>query len=104
MIGPPFGGEAQQKLDDVAVPDIGLGRCYPLAHRRRKRDLGQERRRHGKDRGIGLEDDTVATARGNPSARLVDGAYGSAEMDRGTVPAAFGLEIPDKRTMAFPAA
>ena len=89
MIGPPFRGEAQQNFDDIAEPDIGSG-CCPLARRRRQRDFGQERERHGKDRGVGLERGAVATAHGNPSAGLVNRRYGSAEMDRGSVPAAFG--------------
>src|SRR6266436_851876 len=100
MIGPPFCREAQQDLDDVAEPDIGIG-CYPLARRRRKRDFGQERQWRCNDRGIGLEDGAVVTACGNPSACLVDGRYGSAEMDRGIVPAAFGFEILDERAIAF---
>src|SRR5580704_6664182 len=92
MIGPPFRGEAQQDLDDVAEPDIGRG-CYLFARRRRKHDFGQEQRWHGNDRGIALEDGAVATASGNPSGHLVDRGYASAEMDRGTVPAAFGCEV-----------
>src|SRR5262249_33532262 len=99
MVGPPFRGEAQQNLDDVAKPDIGGG-GRPFARGRRKRDFGQERRRHGNNRSIGLEDGTVATASGNSSARLVDGGDSSAEVDRG-VTAAFGLEIPDKGAKTF---
>src|SRR5207237_7205424 len=100
MIGPPFRREAQQNLDDVAKADIGNG-CCPLARRRRKRDFGQERRWRCDDRGIGLEDGAVAAASGNPSARLADRGYGSAEMDRGAAPAAFGCEILDQRAIAF---
>src|SRR5438128_1557897 len=101
MIGPPFRCEAQQDLDDVAEPDIGNG-CYPLARRRRKRDFGHERQWRCNDRSIGLEDGAVVTASGNPSARLVDGGYASAEMDRGIVPAAFGLEMLDEPAIALP--
>src|SRR5262249_47337959 len=92
--------EAQQDLNDVAEPDISRGGC-PLACRRRKRDFGQQWRWYGNDRSIGLEDGAVVTASGNPSRRLVDGGYASAEMDCGTLPAAFGCEICDKRAMAF---
>src|ERR1700738_4835533 len=99
MISPPFGCEAQQDLDDIAVPDIGSG-CRPLARRRRKRDFGQERQWRCDDRSIGLEDGAVVTASGNPSGRLVDGGYASAEMDRGIVPAAFGFEILGERAIA----
>ena len=99
LIGPPFRCKAQQYLDDIAEPDIGSGSCYPLARRRRQRDFGQDRRRHGKDRSIGLENGAVATACGDPCARLVDRGDRSAETDRGAVPAAFGFEILDKRAI-----
>ncbi|MGC2200518.1 MAG: hypothetical protein WA633_10290, partial [Stellaceae bacterium] len=41
------------------------------------------------------------TTRGDPSAARVDGRHGSAEMDRGAVPAAFGYEIFDERAIAL---
>src|SRR6266404_3790212 len=100
MISPPFRCEAQQNLDDVAEPDIGSG-PYPLARRRRKRDFGQEREWHGKDRGIGLEGGAAAAPCGKPSAGLLDGRHGSAEMDRGAVPATIGNEMLDERAVAL---
>ena len=99
MIGPPFRRKAQQDLDDVAEPDIGIG-CRPLTRRRRQRDFGQQRQRHCNDCGIGLENAAVVAASGNPSACLVDRGYRRAEMDRGAVPAAFRSEILDQRAIA----
>jgi hypothetical protein len=49
------------------------------------------------DRGIGLEDGAGVTTWGDPSVARVDGHHGTAKMDRGAVPAAFGYEILDWR-------
>ena len=48
-----------------------------------------------------LEPDAVVRACGNPSASLVDGGYGSAEMDRDTVAAALGCEMLDERAVTL---
>src|SRR5215217_109472 len=89
----------QQDLDHVAEPDIGRG-CCSLTRRRRQRDFGQQRERHGKDHGIGLEARPVVTACGDSAAQLLDGDYGSAEVNRGTVSAAFVCEMLDESTIA----
>ena len=79
QIGPPVRGEAKENFDNIAVPDIGSG-CHPLARRRRKRDFGQKRGWHGKNRGVGLECGTVLTMRElcgprrSPLPRRRDGA------------------------------
>src|SRR4029077_3884552 len=67
-----------------------------------KSDCGQEGWWYGNDRRIGLEDGAATAESANPSARLVDGGYGGVEMDRGTVPAAFGCEVIDERAIASP--
>jgi hypothetical protein len=51
----------------------GPGRCGLLAYGLRKRDIGQDEERHGKDGCIRLEGGAVVTTSGNPSAALVDG-------------------------------
>jgi hypothetical protein len=61
----------------------------------------QEGKRHGKDLSIGLEDGAVVTTCGEPSTARVDDRHGSAEMDRGAVPAAFGYEILDERAIVL---
>ena len=53
LVDPPTGLETQQDLYDVAESDV-CGRCRPLAFRRRKHDVLQERKRHGEDYGIVL--------------------------------------------------
>jgi hypothetical protein len=58
-------------------------------------------KRHSKDRGIGLEDGAVVTICGYPSAARVDGRHGTAETDRGALPAACGCEILDQRAIAL---
>src|SRR5262249_43110149 len=98
-IGPPFRFETQQNFDDITESDIATGHGL-LAYGLRKRDFGQDGERHSKDRSIRLEDGAVATTSGNPSAALVDGRHGGAEMDRGTLPAALGYEKPDERAIS----
>src|SRR5206468_8797625 len=80
VISPPLRCEAKQNFDDIAEPHIGSG-CCPFARRQWKRDFGQERGWHGKDRGVGFERGAVATAHGNPPACLLNRRYGGSEME-----------------------
>src|SRR5882757_2376641 len=81
LVDPPTGLETQQDLYDVAETDV-CSRCGPLAFRRRKHDLLQERKRHGEDCGIVLMSVAVgATDHAPPIARF-DGGDGCAQMDR----------------------
>jgi len=86
-------------FDDITKSDIGTGRGL-LAYGRRKRDVGQDGERHGKDRGICLEGGAVVTTSGNPSAALVDARHSAAEMDRGTLSTALRYEKPDERAIS----
>src|SRR6266540_2354667 len=98
-IGPPFRCESEQNFDDITKSDIGTARGL-LAYGRRKRDVGQDGERHGKDRGICLEGGAVVTTSGNPSSALVDTRHGGAEMDRGTFSAALRYEKLDERAIS----
>src|SRR5262249_35356257 len=98
-IGPPFRCESQQNFDDITESDISTGRGL-IAYGLRKRDVGQDGERHGKDRCIRLEGGAVVTTSGNPSSALVDGRHGGAEMDRGTLSAALGYEEVDERAIS----
>jgi hypothetical protein len=66
----------------VFPPNPRVARRCLRARRRRKRDLAQDRKRHGEDRRIRVHERAVTTTRGNPSAALLDRRHISAETDR----------------------
>jgi hypothetical protein len=76
LIGPPSHREAQQDLDDVAEPVIAMTAVRSLA----ASGSAISERSGGSTVTIAASASNMAlaTADGNPSARLVDGADGSA--------------------------